>query len=204
MDLPPGTEKYANGSTTCPVEADDEDVDGGMAKVVGQMNIGATPTPSTTASSITAPTTNLCSARGESSASIEGSTTPASSFEFGESASVAGTAATATHMSAEWEFVNAAGKGKNYGNGKSDMGCSSPTVGAPGYMTPGTVGTIGGTTSTAGRKVGGWVKEKIKPPLENAWGVCAGGQPRLFKKKQGGRKNNEYGDDLGEDDGEEI
>ncbi|KAF8424310.1 Stc1 domain-containing protein [Tirmania nivea] len=124
--------------------------------------------------------------------SYGGNTTLASTF-----ASIAGSVTTAATMSDEWSFVSSAGKAKSYRNNKSTMGGSSITV-----------GTEGECTSTAGsvtqRRVGGWIKEKIRLPLENEWGVCTGGQPRLFKKKQGGKKNHDYEDDLDEDDGEEI
>jgi len=164
-----------------------------MAKAIGQINTVASSTPYTTD-----PISGPGNTRGRSSAPTGGNTTPA--FTSGGSASVAGSVTTTTIMSGEWAFVSAASKIKNYGKNKPAAGASWPTVGTPGCRTLATVGT----TSTAARKVGGWVKEKAQPPMDNEWGGCAGGQPRLFKKKQGGRKNNENGDDLGEDDGEEI
>ncbi|KAF8444395.1 Stc1 domain-containing protein [Terfezia claveryi] len=95
------------------------------------------------------------------------------------SAPVVGSVTTSTATSDEWALVNKAGKGKSL---------------KPGY------------TPTASQRFGGWVKEKNRPPVNNEWGVgaCAGGQPRWFKKKDGGKKHSDFEDDLDEDDGEEI
>ena len=180
MDLPPGESDncLAKGN----VKGKKEDIVGGMAKLLGQMNVDAAPI--TASSAMTGPG----SAHGRFSVSNGGSTSPAS-------------AAGSTATNDEWAFVNAARKGKSYGNS------SSLTVGAPGYTTPATIEPASRSTSTArstARNVGGWVKEKNRPPIFNEWGRCAGGQPRLFKKTQSGKKNNEDEDEGGRDDGEEI
>lgn len=221
MDFPLGIKNHvddADESAISPVKGSDneEDVDGDMAKAVKQMNMDATLTP---ASSTMSPTPG--STHGRLSASNGGSATPASTSD--GPAPVVGSVTTATAMSDEWAFVNAAAKGNSYGRsnsygksngygkGKLAVGNSPFTtsgLGSPRYTAQVTVGTAGGTTPTTGsasRKVGGWVKEKARPPVDNewGWGACVGGQPRWFKKKQGG-KNNDYGDDLDEDDGEEV
>ncbi|RPB26542.1 hypothetical protein L211DRAFT_899943 [Terfezia boudieri ATCC MYA-4762] len=95
------------------------------------------------------------------------------------SAPVVGSVTTTTGPSDGWALVNRAAKGKS---SKSEY------------------------TPTASQGVGSWGREKIRPPVNNEWGLgaCAGGQPRWFKKKHGGKKRSDSEDDLDEDDGEEI